>query len=84
MDIFHDKIYISTIEKLSFHLAQVRIIFSIKCGKNINYCLYDNATKHNIQFKIYYAEKLIKTTGIEIQSQNWGGNRQFINGRYCC
>ena len=25
----------------------------------------------------YYAEKFSKTTGIEIQSQHWGGNRQL-------
>ena len=38
--------------------------------------------KNNIKLEKYYAEKFIKTTGIEIQSQDWVVNRIIINGRY--
>ena len=37
MDIFNDKIYIPTIEKLSFDLAHVRILGSTENGNNRNY-----------------------------------------------
>ena len=43
IDVFCEKIYIPTIEKLSFHLAHVRIIGSIECGKTINDYFRDNA-----------------------------------------
>ena len=33
--------------------------------------------KNNIELKKDYAEKFSKTTGIEIQSQHWGGNKQL-------
>ena len=33
--------------------------------------------ENNIKLKKYYTEKFRETTGIEIQSQNWGGNRQL-------
>ena len=36
IDIFHVKIYIPTIEKLSYYLAHVRIIGSMECGKTRN------------------------------------------------
>ena len=49
--------YIPTIEKLSFHLARVRIIGSMECGKTINDCFRANASKYNINFKKDYAEK---------------------------
>ena len=49
----------------------------MECGRTKNDCFHDNASKNNIKLKKYYAEKFIKTTGIEIQSQHWGGNRQL-------
>ena len=73
----HDKFYIPTIEKLSFHLAHVRIIGSMECGKTINDFFHNNASKNNIKSKKYYAEKSRETNGIEIQSQHWGGNRKL-------
>ena len=33
IDVFHNKFYIPTIEKLSFHLSRVRIIGSMECEK---------------------------------------------------
>ena len=30
-----------------------------------------------MKLKKYYAEKFSETTGIEIKTQNWGGNRQL-------
>ena len=36
-----------------------------------------NASKNNIKLKKSYAEKFIKTTGIEIRGQHWGGKRQL-------
>ena len=45
------------------------------CEENNFFC--GNASKNNIKLKKYYAEKFIKTTGIEIQGQHWGGNRKL-------
>ena len=42
IDVFHEKCYIPTIEKLSFHLARVRILGS-KCGKTRDYFYRENA-----------------------------------------
>ena len=71
------KKYITTIEKLSFNLAHVRIIGSMECGKTINDCYHDNASNKNIKLKKDYAENSRETTGIEIGSQHWGGNRKW-------
>ena len=49
----------------------------MKCGKNINGCFHNIASKNNIIPNKYYAEVFIKTTCIEIQSQHWGVNRQL-------
>ena len=49
----------------------------MECGKTRNYCLHDNASKNNINLNKYYAEKIIETTGIEIQIQPWCVNRQL-------
>ena len=84
IDVFYKKYYISTIEKLSFYLAHVRILGSMEYEKTKNDCLRANASKNNIKLKKDYAEKSSKTTSIEIKGQHWGGNRKFINGRYCC
>ena len=43
MDVFHEKYYIPTIEKLTFHLDHVSNIGSMECGKTRNYFLHDNA-----------------------------------------
>ena len=75
--VFNGFFYIPKIEKLSFHLAHVRILGSMEYRKTINDCFHDNALKNKIKSKKYYAEKISETTGIEIQSQHWGGNRQF-------
>ena len=45
------------------------------CEENNFFC--GNASKNNIKLKKYYAEKFIKTTGIEIQGQHWGGKGNY-------
>ena len=77
IDVFHEKIYIPTIEQLSFNIFCVSIIGSMEYGKNRNYCFRENASKININSRNNYAEKFSKTTGIEIQSQHWGRNIQL-------
>ena len=42
IDVFHEKIYIPTIEKLSFNLSYDRIIGSMECGNTRNDCYHDN------------------------------------------
>ena len=42
-----------------------------------NDCLRANAPKNNIKLKKDYAKKFSEATGVEIQSQHWGGNRQL-------
>ena len=51
IDVFHEKNYIPTIEKLLFHIAHVRIIGSMECVKTRNYCFRVNASKNNVKFK---------------------------------
>ena len=48
----------------------------MECGNTRNDCFHTNAPKKNIKLK-YIIKKNIKTTGIEIQGQHWGGNRQL-------
>ena len=36
IDVFHEKIYIITIEKVSFHIANVSIVGSMECVKTRN------------------------------------------------
>ena len=45
-------------------------------GKTRNYCFRNNASKQ-IKFKKVLYRKVQQATGIEIQSQHWGGNRQL-------
>ena len=77
IDIFNEKIITPTIEKLSFHLANVRILGSMEYEKTRNDCYHDIAPNNNIKLKTDYAEQFTKTTGIEILIQHQGGNRQI-------
>ena len=72
IDFFHDKIYIPTIEKLSFDLDHARILGSMERGKTRIYCSRCITFKIYIQFKKNCEETFSKTTGIEIQGQQWG------------
>ena len=49
----------------------------MECVKTRNYCFQNIASKHNLKFKKDYAETFSEATSIKIQSQNWGGNRQW-------
>ena len=40
IDVFHENFYIPAIEKVSFHLARVRVIGSMECGRTRNDCFY--------------------------------------------
>ena len=42
IDVFHEKICIPKIEKLSFNIAHVRIIGPVECDKTINDSFHDN------------------------------------------
>ena len=59
---------------MSFNVGCVRIIVSMEYGKNRNY-FYMIMNRKQYKVKKDYAEKFSETTGIEIKSQNWGGNR---------
>ena len=50
----------------------------MKCWKTRNYCFHDNVSKNIIKLKKYYEEKFSETTGIEIRSQHWNGNRKLL------
>ena len=52
IDVFHEKYYIPTIEKVSFHLAHVRILGSMEYGKTRNDCFHGNTLKILNFFKI--------------------------------
>ena len=38
---------------------------------------HGNSWQNNMKLNKYYSEKFNETTGIKIQSQHWGGNRQL-------
>ena len=63
-------------KKLSFHLAHIKIIGSMKYENTRNDFFHDNTFK-NINSRKDYAEKSIETTVKEILSQRWGGNRKL-------
>ena len=46
-------------------------------GKTRNHFSVIMHPKKNIKLKKYYTETFSETTGREIQSLDWGGNRQF-------
>ena len=60
IDVFHEKKYIPTIEKRSFHLVHDRILGSVECGKFRNYCFHENESKNSIELKKDYAENSAK------------------------
>ena len=76
IDIFHDKFYIPTIENCHFIFIVLGLLVQWNLGR-LKLIFHDNAPKNNIRLKKDYAEKFIKNIGIEIQSQNWGGNIQL-------
>ena len=51
IDVFHEKHYIPTIKKISFHIDHVRILGSMECGKTRNYCFHSNASKNSVKLK---------------------------------
>ena len=58
--VFHERKYIPKIEKLSFYLADVKVLGSMKYGKTINDYLHDSASKNNIKLKEYCASNSFK------------------------
>ena len=62
---------------MSFNIDLVRTLGSMKCRNTKNYYSHDNVSIIDLYLDKYSAEKFNKTTGIEIQSQHWGGNIQL-------
>ena len=62
IDAFYNFFYIPTIEKLTLHLALVRILGSMEYGKTRHF-FHDNVPKKYTKLKKYYAEKFNETTG---------------------
>ena len=60
IDVFHNKFYITTMEKLLFHLSHVRIIGSMEFGKTRNDYFHENSWKNSFKLKKDYAENLAK------------------------
>ena len=58
---------------MSFHLACVRIIGLVGCGKTRNNYFHENSWGNNLKFKKEYAKNLAKQL-VRIKSQYWGGN----------
>ena len=73
IDVFYDKFYIHTMEKMSFHIDHVSILCSMEFGNTVpSQCI-----KNTVELNKYYAEKFSETSGVEIQRQHWGGNIQL-------
>ena len=51
INVFHEKIYTPTIEKVSFHLDRVRIIGSVEFGKTKNGYSHDRTSKDIYEVK---------------------------------
>ena len=49
----------------------------MECGNTRNDYFQVNSVKKNTRLNKYYYKKLSKTTGIDIQSHHWGGNRRL-------
>ena len=60
VDVFHENIYIPTIEKLSFYLAHIRILGSMECGNTINDFFHANASTKYIKSKEIMQKKSSK------------------------
>ena len=58
--VFYEFFYIPTTGKLSFHLAHVRILGSMKFGKTRNGCFHANASKNNIKLNNIMQENSAK------------------------
>ena len=66
------------INKLPFHLSLLISICKQECEKTIRDKFMNVHVNGYMKFKKYYAEIFSDTTGKEIQSQRWGGNRQVL------
>ena len=65
IDVFHEKMYIPTIEKLSFHLANVGIIGSINMGileMIVSMIMCKNKYIYKVKDRLF--KRFRKTTGI--------------------
>ena len=65
------------IEKLSFNPSHIWVLGLIEFAKTQNDYFQVSSGKNNLKSKKYYAGKFSETTGIEIQSWHWDGNRQL-------
>ena len=76
IDVFHNKFFIPTIKNCHFILIMLGFLVQWNLER-LEIIFHHNASKKDIKLKNDYAEQFIKTTGIEIQGQHWGGNRQL-------
>ena len=60
IDVFHEKYYIPTREKMSFHISCVSTLCSMKYGKSRSDCFQGSASKNIYKAKKYYSEKKAK------------------------
>ena len=72
---FHTSFYIPAIQKLAFHLPQVRILGTNHCGE-----IQRTAFKRSELFKDVlccreYSERVVASFANQIQSEYYGGNR---------
>ena len=78
INLFHNKFRIPTIEKLPFHLACVRIIGSMDCGKTGNMFLHGNAFKNKYKVKERLCRKIQQNNWYRNKNQHWGGKREVL------
>ena len=74
---FIKKLYSNNTKNCHFIFLILGFLFQWNPGR-LDMIFYDNSSKNNIKLRKDYAEKFNETNGIEIQSQHWGGNRQFL------
>ena len=51
---------VTTIEKFSFHIDNVRMIGSTECGNTKNDSSQENTRKNDLKLRKYYAENSVK------------------------
>ena len=72
---FHTRFYIPAIQKLAFHLPNVRILFTSHCGEMR--CTYFKkcALFQDVLCRCEYPERIVASFDNQIQSEYYNGNR---------
>ena len=72
---FHAIFYIPAIQKLAFHLPQVRILGTNHCGELLRTAFKRRELFQDVLCRRDYAERVVASFANQIKSKYYGGNR---------